>query len=82
MMRFVTGKYAKGLPVACMIGYVMDGDLSFAYARIRATIRRNGGALRLQDGPNEELPFDAMTAMSMKRSSTSEPSCVRSIGTN
>ena len=61
MMRFVTGKYAKDLPVACMIGYVMDGDLSFAYARIRATIRRNGGALRLQDGPNEELPFDAMT---------------------
>ena len=41
MMRFVTGKYAKGLPVACMIGYVMDGDLSFAYARIKATIGQN-----------------------------------------
>ena len=61
MMRFVTGKYAKGLPVACMIGYVMDGDLSFAYARIKATIGQNGGALRVQDGPTDEPPLDAMT---------------------
>ena len=61
MMRFVTGKYAKGLPVACMIGYAMDGDLSFAYAHIKATIGRNGGALRLQDGPTEEPSLDAMT---------------------
>lgn len=61
MMRFVTGKYAKGLPVACIIGYVMDGDVAFAYARIKATVRRNQSALRLQDGPTEEPPFDAMT---------------------
>ena len=61
MMRFVTGKYAEGLPVACMIGYVMDGDLSFAYARVKATIGRNRSALRLQDGPTDELPLDAMT---------------------
>ena len=38
MMCFVTGKYAKGLSVACVIGYVMDGDLPFAYARIKATV--------------------------------------------
>ena len=61
MMRFVTGKYAAGLPVACMIGYVMDGDLSFAYARIKATIEQNRSVLRLQDGPTDEPPFDAMT---------------------
>ena len=61
MMRFVTGKYAEGLPVACMIGYVMDGDLSFAYARIKATVGQNGSALRLQDGPTDEPPLDAMT---------------------
>ena len=61
MMRFITGKYAEGLPVACMIGYVMDGDLSFAYARIRATIRRNRSALCLQDGPTDEPALDAMT---------------------
>ena len=61
MMRFVTGKYAKGLPVACMIGYVMDGDVSFAYARIKATIGENGSALRLQNSPTEEPSLDAMT---------------------
>ena len=61
MMRFVIGKYAKGLPVACMIGYVMDGDLSFANARIKATIGENRTALRLQDGPTDEPPLDTMT---------------------
>ena len=61
MMRFVTGQYAEGLPVACMIGYVMDGDLSFAYARIKATIGENGSALRLQNSPTEEPSLDAMT---------------------
>ena len=60
-MRFVTGQYAKDLPVACMIGYVMDGDVAFAYARIKATVRRNQSALRLQDGPTAEPPLDAMT---------------------
>ncbi len=60
MMRFVTGQYAEGLPVACMIGYVMDGDVSFAYARIKATIGENGSALRLQNSPTEEPPLDAM----------------------
>ena len=61
MMRFVTGQYAEGLPVACMIGYVMDGDLTFAYARIKAKVRQNQGALRLQDGPTDEPLLDAMT---------------------
>ena len=61
MMRFVTGKYAKGLPVACMIGYAMDGDLSFAYARIKATIGENRSALRLQHGPAKEPSLDGMT---------------------
>ena len=61
MMRFVTGQYAAGLPVACMIGYVMDGDLSFAYARIKATIERNQSTLHLQNGPANEPPLDAMT---------------------
>ena len=47
--------------VACMVGYVMDGDLSFAYARVKATIEQNRSVLRLQDGPTNEPPVDAMT---------------------
>ena len=30
MMRFVTGDYASGLPVGCMLGYVMDGVLALS----------------------------------------------------
>ena len=46
MVRFVTENYAEDLPggclvggrVACMIGYVMDGDMSFALLRIKAAM--------------------------------------------
>ena len=61
MMRFVTGKYARGMPVACMMGYVMDGDLSFACAHVKATIGRNRSRLRLQYGPTDEPSLDAMS---------------------
>ena len=30
LMRFVTEQYAESLPVGCMLGYVMDGDVSRA----------------------------------------------------
>ena len=55
MMRFVTEKYAEGLSVGCMLGYVMDGDLSFAYARIEAVIMAKGQDLGLE-GPLEAEP--------------------------
>ena len=55
MMRFVTEKYSENLPVGCMLGYVMDGDLSFAYARIEAAIMAEEQSLGLQ-GPLEAEP--------------------------
>ena len=55
MMRFVTEKYAEGLPVGCMMGYVMDGDMSFAFLRIKATIAEKQPALGLQ-GELQEAP--------------------------
>ena len=61
IMRFVTGKYADGLPVGCMIGYVMDGNLSLAYARIKVAVRRSRCPLRLLDGPADEPYLDDMT---------------------
>lgn len=39
MMRFLTEQYAEGLPVGCMLGYVMDGDLSFALKQISRASR-------------------------------------------
>jgi hypothetical protein len=40
MMRFVTGKYAPDLPLAAMIGYVMDGEVSKASDSVLAQIRK------------------------------------------
>lgn len=58
MMRFVTEKYAERLPVGCMLGYVMDGDLSFAYARIEAAIMAEKQSLGLQGLLKAESPID------------------------
>ncbi len=41
MMRFVTGKYAPDLPLALMIGYVMDGQVPKASDSVIKQIRRN-----------------------------------------
>ena len=38
VMRFIKEQYSENLPVGCMLGYVMDGDLSFAHERIEAAM--------------------------------------------
>lgn len=38
MMRFLTEQYAENLPVGCMLGYVLDGDVPFAKARLADAI--------------------------------------------
>lgn len=40
MMRFVTGKYSPDLPLAAMIGYVMDGQVPKASDSVLAQIRK------------------------------------------
>jgi hypothetical protein len=49
-MRFVTEQYAEGLPVGCMLGYVMDGDLPFALQQVHAAIKAEATALRARGG--------------------------------
>ena len=56
MMRFVTEKYAKNLPIGCMIGYIMDGDIGFAYARIKAAMTSRQSALGLKGKPSDLPP--------------------------
>lgn len=51
MMRFMTEQYAEGLPVGCMLGYVMDGDLAFALAQINAAIAAQKVPLALIGNP-------------------------------
>jgi hypothetical protein len=51
MMRFLTEQYAEGLPIGCMLGYVLDGDIAFAIARVQDAIGIHS-PLQLLDGPN------------------------------
>jgi len=51
MMRFLTEQYAEGLPVGCMLGYVMDGDLAFALTQINGAIAAQKARLGLLAGP-------------------------------
>ena len=57
MMRFVTEKYAEGLPLGCMMGYVMDGDVDFAFLRIEAAMMAERLALGLQGEHQADSPI-------------------------
>lgn len=50
MMRFLTEQYAEHLPIGCMLGYVLDGDVPFAKARLASVIGSHP-PLALIDGP-------------------------------
>ena len=50
MVRFLTEQYAEHLPVGCMLGYVLDGDVPFAQSRIADAIG-NHVPLVLTEGP-------------------------------
>lgn len=64
--RFVTEQYAEGLPVGCMLGYVLDGDTAFALSRVHAAIAANktdiglvgSPALETSIGPVERFSSD------------------------
>jgi hypothetical protein len=57
MMRFLTEQYAEGLPVGCMLGYVMDGDLAFALTQINAAVAAQKTPLGLTATPTSGQPI-------------------------
>lgn len=42
LMRFLTEQYSEGLPVGCMLGYVLDGDTTFAAKQVTGAIKGHG----------------------------------------
>jgi len=50
MMRFLTEQYAESLPVGCMLGYVMDSDLPFAFTKLTNAIDANKTPLGNMEG--------------------------------
>ena len=55
--RFVTEQYAENLPIGCMLGYVMDGDVEAAQTKVRAAIDRHKSDIGLTAGPEQALPI-------------------------
>ena len=47
LMRFVTGQYSNGLPMAMMIGYVMNGNNGRARQGLRRVMKARTATLRL-----------------------------------
>lgn len=60
MMRFVKGKYARDLPLGCMLGYVMDGDVQWAYTKVTAAVMSHGQALGVQGSPQPAPSIDTI----------------------
>jgi hypothetical protein len=73
MMRFLTEQYAEGLPVGCMLGYVMDGDLPFALTRVNSAIDAHKISLGIVDGASPCQPIPGVERFSTlhQRASTS-----------
>ena len=60
MERFLTEQYAEQLPVGCMLGYVLDGDVPFAQSRIADAIS-NHGPLALTEGPTPLATIESIS---------------------
>jgi len=56
MMRFMTEQYAEGLPMGCMLGYVIDGDIPFAMSQLSNAIGSHP-PLGLVSGPIKREPL-------------------------
>ena len=58
--RFVAEQYAADLPVGCMLGYVMDGNVGTARAKLQAAFLSHREKIALEWGPTDDQPLGAM----------------------
>ena len=49
--RFVTEQYSEGLPMGCMLGYVLDGDVLGANAKVRGALKKHELMIALHGEP-------------------------------
>lgn len=64
VMRYVNEKYAQNLPLGGMLGFVMDGEIKAAKAKITKAIQngKNGDTL-LKSGPSDIDPIGGISRM-------------------
>lgn len=77
--RFVSEQYAEGLPVGCMIGYVLDGDVDFALKRVHTAIEANTSEIGIIGSPLSETTIGSVVRFSTNhtRSGSGSPILVR-----
>src|SRR3546814_10452424 len=72
LMRFVTGQYSNGLPMAMMIGYVMNGNNVRARQGLRRAMKARLGSLGLTGEQDHLSPAGAPTRFCRPEENTSE----------
>ena len=63
LVRFVTEQYSKGLPVGCMLGYVLDGNTSSVKPKILQAVSTNSQLVGLVVGPDDLPTIGSATRM-------------------
>ena len=61
LSRFVTGQYSENLPVGCMLGYVLDGDVAYASSSVRKKIVELSQDVALVEGPRNDIAIAGAT---------------------
>ena len=66
LSRFVAEQYSENLPVGCMLGYVLDGDVPYAESSVRKKIIACQGEIALIDQPTDEPAVGVATRFSSR----------------
>ena len=64
VLRFITEQYAADLPVGCMLGYVLDGNVNTARSKVCAAIDSHKGEIGLAREPMDKPPMGAIGRLS------------------
>ena len=66
IIRFVEERYAENLPVGCMLGYVLDGDVSSACSKIQNAIVTNKNIIGFIAGSIQDISLDSVKRFSSR----------------
>ena len=66
LSRFVTEQYSENLPVGCMLGYVLDGDVAYAASSVRKKITACRRKIALIGQPKDEAAVGVATRFSSR----------------
>ena len=66
LLTFVVDQYSEHLPVGCMLGYVLDGDVESAVSKVRATIVESSREIALVAAPRDEPAIGVATRFSSR----------------